>query len=44
MVNEFARTDRVADVIQRILARVIQQQMRDPRVNMVNMVDLHAKW
>ena len=36
MVGEFTRTDRVADAIQRILARVIQRQMRDPRVHMVN--------
>jgi ribosome-binding factor A len=34
--REFARTDRVADAIQRVLASVIQQQMRDPRVHMVN--------
>ena len=36
MAREFARTDRVADAIKRILASVIQQQMRDPRVHMVN--------
>ena len=34
--GEFARTDRVADAIQRILSRVIQHKMRDPRVHMVN--------
>ena len=36
MVGDFARTDRVADAIQRILARIIQQQMSDPRVSRVN--------
>lgn len=36
MAKEFARTDRVADAIQRVLASVIQQQMRDPRAHMVN--------
>ena len=36
MLGDFARTDRVADAIQRVLAAAIQQQMRDPRVHMVN--------
>jgi ribosome-binding factor A len=36
VAREFARTDRVADAIQRVLANVIQHQMRDPRVHMVN--------
>jgi len=35
-MKAFERTDRVADAIQRVLAQTIQQQMRDPRVHMVN--------
>ena len=36
MAREFDRTDRVADAIQRVLSSIVQQQMRDPRVHMVN--------
>ncbi|UTF59376.1 30S ribosome-binding factor RbfA [Gilvimarinus sp. DA14] len=36
MPREFARADRVADAIQRYLANMIQQEIRDPRVGMVN--------
>ncbi|ODS22810.1 ribosome-binding factor A [Candidatus Endobugula sertula] len=36
MAREFARTDRIADAIQRILATTIAQEVRDPRVGMVN--------
>ncbi len=40
MAREFARTDRVADTIQRILAAAIKQDLRDPRVGMVNINDV----
>lgn len=40
MAREFARTDRVADAIQRILATAIAQEVRDPRVGMVNINDV----
>ena len=35
MAREFSRTDRIADQMQRELALLIQQEMRDPRVGMV---------
>lgn len=40
MPREFARTDRVADAIQRILATAISQEVRDPRVGLVNVNDV----
>ena len=40
MAREFARTDRIADAIQRILATTISQEIRDPRVGMVNINDV----
>lgn len=40
MAREFARTDRIADAIQRILATTITQEIRDPRVGMVNVNDV----
>ncbi|MFO1389780.1 30S ribosome-binding factor RbfA [Cellvibrio sp.] len=36
MPREFTRSDRVSDAIQRILAQVIAQEVRDPRIGMVN--------
>lgn len=36
MPREFFRSDRVADAIQRSLAYLIQQEVRDPRLGMVN--------
>ena len=35
MAREFNRTDRVADQIQRELAKLIQLEVKDPRVGMV---------
>ena len=35
MAKEYSRTQRVADQIQRELAQVIQQEVKDPRVGMV---------
>ena len=36
VAKEYARTDRVADYLQRELALLIQQEVRDPRVGMVS--------
>lgn len=36
MAREFKRADRVADAMQRCLATAIPQEIRDPRVGMVN--------
>lgn len=36
MAREFQRSDRVGDAIQRELAELIRQEIRDPRVGMVN--------
>lgn len=36
MAREFKRADRVADAIQRCLAQAIPQEVRDPRLGMVN--------
>lgn len=40
MAREFARTDRIADAIQRVLAVTISREVRDPRVGMVNINDV----
>ena len=42
MAREFSRTDRVADAVQRILAQLIQFEVRDPRVGMVNINDVEV--
>ena len=36
MAREFARTQRVADYLQRELAALIQRELRDPRIGMVS--------
>jgi ribosome-binding factor A len=36
MAKEYARTQRVADFLQRELAAIIQHEVRDPRVGMVS--------
>jgi len=36
MAKEYARTQRVADYLQRELASLIQQEVRDPRLGMVS--------
>lgn len=36
MPREFFRSDRVSDAIQRLLGQIIPQEIRDPRVGMVN--------
>ena len=40
MPREFKRTDRVADFLKREMSTLIQQEMRDPRVGMVNVTDV----
>lgn len=40
--REFSRTQRVADYLKRELAELIQQEMRDPRVGMVNINDVEV--
>ncbi|GAB3091848.1 30S ribosome-binding factor RbfA [Aestuariicella hydrocarbonica] len=40
MAREFKRTDRLGDAIQRILAQLIQFEVRDPRIGMVNLNDV----
>lgn len=40
MAKEFHRSDRVADAIQRSLAKLIPQEIRDPRLGMVNINDV----
>jgi ribosome-binding factor A len=40
MAREFKRTDRLGDAIQRSLAQLIQQEIRDPRIGMVNVNDV----
>ena len=36
MPREFTRSDRVSDAIQRLLGQLIPQEIRDPRIGMVN--------
>lgn len=40
MAREFKRTDRVADALQRSVSQFIQQEIRDPRIGMVNVNDV----
>lgn len=40
MPREFTRSDRVSDAIQRLLAKMIPQEIRDPRIGMVNVNDV----
>jgi len=42
MGREFKRTDRIADQIQRELAVVIQQNVKDPRVGMVTITSVQV--
>ena len=42
MAREFHRADRVADAMRRELAQLIQQEVRDPRVGMVNVNDVEV--
>jgi len=40
MAREFKRSDRVADAVQRSLAKLIQFEISDPRVGLVNINDV----
>jgi ribosome-binding factor A len=42
MAREFKRTDRIGDAIQRLLANMIQFEVRDPRIGMVNINDVQV--
>jgi len=42
MAKEYSRTQRVADYLQRELAALIQQELRDPRVGMVNITGVNV--
>ena len=42
MAKEYARTQRVADYLQRELALLIQHQVRDPRVGMVSITGVNV--
>ncbi|MBS0289322.1 MAG: 30S ribosome-binding factor RbfA [Proteobacteria bacterium] len=40
MPRDFNRADRIADVIQKELASIIHQEMKDPRVAMLTVLDV----
>ena len=40
MPKEFSRSERVSDAVQRELASLIRQHIRDPRVGMVSVTDV----
>ncbi len=42
MAKEYARTQRVADYLQRELANLIQHEVRDPRVGMVSITGVEV--
>jgi ribosome-binding factor A len=42
MAREFSRGERVADYLQRELAQLIQQQVRDPRLGMVSVNEVRV--
>ncbi|MCB1701187.1 MAG: 30S ribosome-binding factor RbfA [Pseudomonadales bacterium] len=42
MAKEYSRTQRVADYLQRELAGLIQQEIRDPRVGMVSITGVNV--
>lgn len=42
MVREFHRADRVANAMRRELAQLIQQEVRDPRIGMININDIEV--
>ena len=42
MPKEFSRTERVSDAVQRELASLIRQHVRDPRVGMVSVTDVNV--
>lgn len=42
MAREFKRTDRLGDEIHRLLANLLQVEVRDPRIGMVNINDVEV--
>jgi ribosome-binding factor A len=40
MARDFNRTDRIADVIQKELAQIIHQEMKDPRVGLITLAQV----
>ncbi len=42
MPKEFSRTQRVADFLKQELARMIQQELRDPRIGMASVTDVEV--
>lgn len=42
MARDFKRTDRLGDAVQRILAQLLQFEVRDPRIGMVNINDVEV--
>jgi len=42
MAQEYSRTQRVGDYLKRELALLIQQELRDPRIGMVNINDVEV--
>ncbi len=42
MAREFSRTSRVAELIQRELAQLIQREIKDPRVGLVTVADVEV--
>jgi ribosome-binding factor A len=42
MPKNFSRTQRVADLIHRILARIIREEFKDPRVGMITLSDVEV--
>lgn len=42
MARDFNRTDRIADVMQRELSVIIQQELKDPRVGMITIADVRV--
>jgi ribosome-binding factor A len=42
MAKEYSRTQRVADYLQRELAALIQQELRDPRIGMVSITGVNV--
>jgi len=42
MPKEFSRCERVADYLMRELARLLQQELRDPRIGMVSVNDVEV--
>jgi ribosome-binding factor A len=40
MPKEYSRTERIADLLQRELARLIQQEMQDPRLSLITVTSV----